>query len=468
MIYTTPPYQHQKEALETMYGKTVFGLFAEQGTGKSKIIIDEIINLGDKINCAVILAPNGVHQNWAEQFELHGPKDFDDKYYVQIYKSGNKKQEQTTREAIASGRILIFLMNIEALSHASGCEYLHKLLLARRQTYLAVDESHKIKNNSAKRTQMVIRLGMFAKYRRIATGTEAEEGIINLFTQFKFLDWTIIGHKYITSFKSMFAIMGGYEMREIVAYRNQDMLTARIAPHIYQKRKKECLDLPDKVYVEHHIDMTSEQEKIYQILEEDLILLLDDGKFIDVTMVLTRLLKLQQVLCGHVSNEDGSRDIPSNRASFVADLVESASGKSIVFCRFVNDVRLVVKALGDIGIVSMGITGETDHRLENINIWRNDPNCRALVITVQTGGTGLTLNEASNTVFFSNSWSATDRLQAEDRNHRIGQTNKCTYHDVIVKGKVDDRILRALREKSDLADKFRKLIRDGNAKEILK
>ena len=201
-----------------------------------------------------------MHQNWAEQFELHGPKDFDDKYYVQIYKSGNKKQEQTTREAIASGRILIFLMNIEALSHTSGCEYLHKLLLARRQTYLAGDESHKIKNNSAKRTQMVIRLGMFAKYRRIATGTEAEEGIINLFTQFKFMDWTIIGHKYITSFKAMYCIMGGYENREIVSYRNQPMLTARIAPHIYQ-RKKKCLDLPDKVYVEHHIDMTPDQAK---------------------------------------------------------------------------------------------------------------------------------------------------------------------------------------------------------------
>jgi SNF2 family DNA or RNA helicase len=315
---------------------------------------------------------------------------------------------------------------------------------------------------------MVIRLGMFAKYRRIATGTEAEEGIINLFTQFKFMDWTIIGHKYITSFKAMYCNMGGYENREIVSYRNQPMLTARIAPHIYQKRKKECLDLPDKVYVEHHIDMTPDQANIYRILEEELILMLDDGKFIDVTMVLTRLLKLQQVLCGHVSNEDGSRDIPSNRASFVADLVESASGKSIVFCRFVNDVRLVVKALGDIGIVSMGVTGETDHRLENINIWRNDPNCRALVITVQTGGTGLTLNEASNTIFYSLSWSATDRLQAEDRNHRIGQTNKCTYHDVIVKGKVDDRILRALKEKSDLAQKFRDLIKNGGAKEYMR
>lgn len=469
MIYNTEPYKHQREALETAFGKEVFGFFCEQGTGKSKIVVDEIVNLieGNEINCAIILAPNTVHANWKEQFELHGPKNYDDKWYIQIYKSGNKKQEEITRNAIASGRVLIFLMNIEALSHASGCEYLHRILLARKKTYMCIDESHKIKNNSAKRTQMAIRLGAFAKYRRIATGTEAEEGAINLFSQMKFLDWTIVGHKFVTSFKSMYCNMGGYENREIVSYRNLPLLTARIAPHVYLKRKKECLDLPDKVYVEHHVEMTIEQANVYRILEEELILMLDDGKFIDATMVLTRMIKLQQVLCGHISSEDGTRTFDNNRAKLTAELVEGASGKSLVFCRFVEDVRLVVKALGDEKIVSMGVTGETDHRLENINIWRNDPDCRALVITVQTGGTGLTLNEASNTVFYSNSWSAIDRLQAEDRNHRIGTTEKVTYHDITVKDKIDDRILKALREKSDLASKVRQMIKDGNAKDIL-
>jgi len=472
LLYATTPYEHQRDALETMWGSETFGLFMEQGTGKSKIIVDETINMieRDLINCVVILAPNQVHENWKEQYELHGAAS--EKYIVQVYKSvatpsARKKQEEFTRYAIQSGKVLVFLMNIEALSHKSGQEYLKRLLLARKRTYMCIDESHKIKNNSAARTKVAIQLGALAKYRRIATGTEAEEGIINLFTQLKFLDWTITGHKFITSFKSMYCIMGGYEMREIIGYRNQETLTARIAPHVYMKRKKECLDLPDKVYVTHHVEMTRDQENIYRILEEELILMLEDGKFIDATMVLTRLMKLQQVLCGHISNEDGTRNIESNRADFAAELVESASGKSIVFCRFVEDVRLVVKALGNIGIVSIGVTGETDKRLEQINLWRNDPNCRALVITVQTGGTGLTLNEASSTIFYSNSWSATDRLQAEDRNHRIGQTEKVTYHDLITKGKIDERILKALKDKSSLADRFRSLINEGKAKNIV-
>ena len=472
LLYGTTPYEHQREALETAWGTPAFAYFCEQGTGKSKIVIDETINLieRDLINCVVILAPNQVHENWKEQYELHGGGS--DKYTVQVYKSvatpsARKKQEQLTRDIIASGKVPVFLMNIEALSHTSGQEYLRRVLLARKRTYMCIDESHKIKTHSAKRTKIAIQLGALAKYRRIATGTEAEEGVINLFTQLKFLDWTIVGHKFITSFKSMYCIMGGYEMREIIGYRNQDMLTARIAPYVFLKRKKECLDLPDKVYVTHHVEMTTDQANIYRILEEELILMLEDGKFIDATMVLARIMKLQQVLCGHISNEDGTRQIESNRAKYAAELVESASGKTIVFCRFVEDVRLVVKALGDIGIVSIGVTGETDKRLEQINLWRNDPACRALVITVQTGGTGLTLNEASSTIFYSNSWSATDRLQAEDRNHRIGQTEKVTYHDIVVKGKVDERILKALKEKSNLADRFRSLINEGKAKNIV-
>ena len=261
MIYTTEPYAHQRQALDVAWGQTCFAFFMEQGTGKSKIVVDEVTNMieRDMINCVVILAPNTVHANWAEQFELHGPKDYD-KWCIQVYKSRTgkaaEKQEQLTRDIINSGKVLVFLMNIEALSHQSGTNYLHRILSARRATYLCIDESHKIKNNGAARTKTAIALGTLAKYRRILTGTEAEEGLINLYSQFRFLDWRIIGFRFITPFKGTFCIMGGYEGREIVAYRNQEVLAARIAPYVFNRRKVDCLDLPDKVYVTHHIEMT--------------------------------------------------------------------------------------------------------------------------------------------------------------------------------------------------------------------
>jgi len=467
MIFNTQPYKHQVEAINTAWLRPGFAYFLEQGTGKSKIIIDEIVNLIElgEINCAIILAPNNVHVNWKYEFEKHWP-DYD-KFAIQVWHSNKKKvlREEETRSILKSGKVLIFLMNIEAISTTSGREYVIRILRACRQTYMAIDESHKIKTPGALRTRAAIEFSRFAKFRRIATGTEAEEGLENLYTQFRFLDPNIIGIRSYTAFCRMFCIMGGYENREIKGYHNQEMLASRIAPHIFNRRKKDCLDLPDKVYVTHQIGMTLEQHKLYTQLEEDLILELKSGLIVDATIAITRMMRLQQVLCGHINSSDAestknSEIIPSHRADFVADIVEDASSKVIIFCRFVKDVELVITALSNKGIRGIGVSGliESDRRLCEINRWRTDPSIKALAITTATGGVGLTLNEASTTIFYSNSWSSTDRIQAEDRNHRIGQENKVTYHDIVVHNKIDHRLLKALQSKKSAALQFRQMV----------
>jgi SNF2 family DNA or RNA helicase len=465
MIHYTLPYAYQTEALLEAWGNPGFAYFMEMGTGKSKIIIDEIINLNEQglINCVVILAPNNVHVNWKNELEKHGPGY--DKWEIQIWRSGQneKKREETTRQIIASGKLLVFLMNIEALSTKPGKEYLHRLLLARRRAYFVIDESHKIKSNSAIRTKAAIELGKLASIRRIATGTEAEEGLENLYSQFKFLDPNIIGIRSFTAFRSMFCIMGGYENREVKGYQNQELLAQRIAPYIYSKRKKDCLDLPDKVYVRHEIEMTPQQLKLYRQLEDELLLELNSGQLVDATVAMVRMMRLQQILCGHINSSEGERRpadiIPSTRADYVAEIVDEASSKVIIFCRFIMDVQLVCNALGKNDIGSIGISSlvEGNRRLDEIDRWRNDKNIKALVITSATGGVGLTLNEATTTIFYSNSWSATDRMQAEDRNHRIGQNSKVTYHDLYVKNKVDHRLLYALNKKRFEASMFRNM-----------
>jgi SNF2 family DNA or RNA helicase len=465
MIYTTIPYQHQKDALTEAWQKPGFAFFLEQGTGKSKIIVDEIVNLieQDQINCAVIIAPNQVHENWKEQFEIHGPAEYN-RWTIQVYKSYGsspraKKQEETTRNIIQSGKVLIFLMNIESLSARSGQDYLRRVVQARRHLYLAVDESHKIKTPGAVRTKILLEASKWAKYRRIATGTEAQEGLEDLFSQLKFLDPNITGHRSFTSYRSMFCIIQTYMgYPQIIGYHNQEVLAQRMAPYVYQKRKKDCLDLPDKVYVTHNLELTKEQATIYNELEEELIHQIDDKTIVDTTQALVRVLRLQQVLCGHISAEGKTKFIDSNRAKFVSELVQEASGKSIVFCRFLNDVDLVTNQLSEDKIQSVGITGRVVDRLSQINLWRNDPKIKALVMTIQTGGTGLTLNEASSTIYYSNDWSSTNRLQSEDRNHRIGQVNKVTYHDLITPGRVDERLLKALRAKDKSAMEFRSVV----------
>jgi len=257
--------------------------------------------------------------------------------------------------------------------------------------------------------------------------------------------------------------MGGYEFREIIGYQNKDILANRIAPYVYQKRKKDCLDLPDKVYVTHEIDMTKEQERIYNQLEEELLLVLENGELVDATEAMTRIMRLQQVLCGHINssnNPNASEFIPSNRADLASEIVQEDSGKTLIFCRFIKDVELVVTNLAKNNIGSIGLSSMVNirNRMSEIDRWRQEDHLKALVMTTATGGVGLTLNEANNVIFYSNSWSGTDRKQAEDRCHRIGQTEKVTYHDIIVRKSIDHKLLRALRSKDQQSIEFRNLI----------
>jgi SNF2 family DNA or RNA helicase len=460
-------YDHQLEALTLSRHRNNFAFYMEQGVGKSAIIVHEIVGLidADKINCAVILAPNGVHINWYGELMKHSPPNYD-KWAIQIWKSNEPlaKKEAATREILATKKCLIFLMNIESLSKSGGVNYLRRILLARRRVYMVIDESHKIKTYKAKRTKNAINLGKLAYIKRIATGTEAEEGLENLFAQFKFLDEDIIGVKTYTAFRSMYCVTVGVERSVmIVDYQNQEILAQKIKPFTYQKRKKDCLDLPDKVYVTHEIEMTTEQNRIYSKLEEELIIELKEGIIVDVTMAMTRMMRLQQVLCGHVGAKDELEgqnvieEIPSNRASYVVELVESASSKVIVFCRFVKDVELVFTALAQNSIRAVAVSGliEGSKRMMEIERWRQEKDTKVLVITTATGGTGLTLNEANTTIFYSNTWSSTDRIQAEDRNHRIGQDSKVTYHDLMVSQHIDHRIINVLKRKQERAMEFR-------------
>ena len=466
---TTMPYQHQMEALKRAWGLNGFAYFLEMGTGKSKIIVDEIVNLieRDMIDIAIIVAPNNVHVNWKSELLKHGPVAYD-KWAIQIWRSGVslEKKEKETIAILESGKVLIFLINIEALSTPGGQKYVHRLLHVKQRGYMAIDESHKIKTPTAARTKACIALGGMAKIRRIATGTEAEEGLENLYSQFRFLDINIIGQNSFTSFKHMYCIenqnqkVTGQIYRSIVGYQNKDHLAKKIAPYIYQKRKKECLDLPDKVYVTHEIDLTKEQHHIYTKLKQELLYELETGKLVDATLAITRMIRLQQVLCGHLNSSDDPKQseyIPSNRANFVSEIVEEASGKVIIFCRFIKDVEIINTELDRAGIGSLGLSSlvEGRDRIALIDKWRQEPSLKALVMTISTGGTGLTLNEANTTIFYSNAWSSTDRIQAEDRNHRIGQHDKVTYHDIIVPRYIDHQLLLALLAKRNVASEFR-------------
>ena len=184
--FKTKPYQHQYDAFIKSKDKNSYALFMEQGTGKSKVIIDNIAYLYRKgsIDTAIIAAPKGVYRNWhASEFKTHMPEDVVSFTDLCIW---NPVETKTNVDKLIeflkpSVKLKFFIINIEALSTDKGKNYLHRLLNSGK-CFFCVDESTNIKNRTARRTKACLKLGRLAKYRRILTGTPVTQGPLDLWS----------------------------------------------------------------------------------------------------------------------------------------------------------------------------------------------------------------------------------------------------------------------------------------------
>tara|TARA_R110002153_G_scaffold18973_6_gene65571 strand:+ start:77 stop:874 length:798 start_codon:yes stop_codon:yes gene_type:complete len=251
--------------------------------------------------------------------------------------------------------------------------------------------------------------------------------------------------------------MGARTFRQVVGYQNLEELTGNVNEFSYRVLKKECLDLPDKVYQRREVELTTEQKKVYKELKDYAIAELDSHELVSVTSVLTQILRLHQVVCGFVRNDNGDEvEVKSNRLDELINILEEVQGKTIIWANYQYDIKRILKTLHNITGVNSVATyyGETpDEERQEIIRRFQDPNSelKYLISNTQTGGYGITLTEASNVIYYSNNYDLEKRLQSEDRAHRIGQTNKVTYIDLVAKGTVDEKIVKALRNKLSLA-----------------
>jgi SNF2 family DNA or RNA helicase len=243
----------------------------------------------------------------------------------------------------------------------------------------------------------------------------------------------------------------------VVGYQNIEELTDNVKEFSYRVLKKECLDLPDKVYQRREVELTPEQKKVYKQLKDYAIAELTSHELVSVTSVLTQILRLHQVVCGFVKHDQGEEvEIKSNRLDELLDVLSEAQGKVIIWANYQYDIKRILKTLQEtVGPESVATYyGATpDEERQSIIKEFQDPDSPLtyLISNVQTGGYGITLTEASTVIYYSNNYDLEKRLQSEDRAHRIGQVNKVTYVDLVAKGTVDEKIVKALRNKLDLA-----------------
>ena len=447
------------------WNKEVFAYFMEMGTGKSKVLIDNISMLYDKgkINGALILAPKGVYKNWYDSEIPTHLTNHVQKKVVLWQALINKKQEEKLSVLFKPDTDLhILIMNVEAFSTKKGLDFAAKFLSCH-ETLVAVDESTTIKNPGAKRTKNILRLSRLSKYRRILTGSPVTKSPLDLYTQCHFLDPYLLEHQSYYSFRTRYALMktanfGGRSVNIVIGYRNLDELSEKLKPFSYRVLKDDCLDLPKKTFMKRIIQMTPEQNKVYQQMKKMALAELN-GKVTTTMNVVTQLMRMQQITCGHFKADDGTtQEIKNNRITELVDVVDEIQGKVVIWAHWRNDIETIVKHLkeeyGDNSVVTYYGDTTTEERQEAIKKMQ-DPNSsvRFLVGTPQTGGYGITLTGASTMIYYSNGYDLEKRQQSEARIDRIGQKKPMTYIDIIAEGTVDEKIVTSLKKKVNIATK---------------
>ena len=460
--FKTKPYAHQITALEKSWNKENFAYFMEMGTGKTKVLIDNLAMLYDKgkIDGALIIAPKGVVKTWYEQeLPTHLPNHIDNT--TVLWQSNITKAQQEKLNSVLENEMLlhILVMNVEALSTEKGVNFARKFINSHK-TLMAIDESTTIKTPTARRTKNIIMLGKQAKYKRIMTGSPITKNPLDLYTQCEFLDPWLLDFTSYYAFRNRYAEMKtmhlrGRSIQVVSEFKNLGELSETVKTFSYRVLKEDCLDLPPKNFIKRHITLTPAQKKVYEQMKKAAMAVLN-GKVTTTMTVLTQLMRLHQITCGHFTADDGSvQEVESNRLNELMSILEETEGKAIIWANYQRDVAQIIehieKKYGKGSIVDYyGLTPQED-RQDNIRKFQNKPECRFLIGTPQTGGYGITLTQANTVIYYSNGYDLEKRLQSEDRAHRIGQKKTVTYVDLICEDTVDEKIVKALRDKINIA-----------------
>ena len=456
------PYKHQMTALEKSWNRETYAYFMEMGTGKTKVLIDNLAMLYDKgkVDGALIVAPKGVIGTWYNQeLPSHLPDHIENVTVLWQPNITKKQQEKLDSLFEPEESLHILIMNVEALSTTKGRDFAAKFL-SSHNTLMAIDESTTIKNPGAKRTKNILKLSEDAKYRRIMTGSPVTKNPLDLYSQCEFLSPWLLDFTSYYAFRNRYAEMKtiyahGRSVQVVDKFKNLGELSDQLKGFSYRVLKEDCLDLPDKIYMKRNIKLSPDQNKLYMQMKETALANLN-GKQVTTVNALTQLMRLHQITCGHFTADDGTTQlIANNRIDELMDVLEEVEGKAIIWAHYQYDIHAIIKNIvkeyGPGSVVDYyGLTPQ-DERQPNIKKFQDDPRCRFMVGTPSTGGYGITLTAANTVIYYSNGYDLEKRLQSEDRAHRIGQQKSVTYVDLICEETVDEKIVKALRKKINIA-----------------
>lgn len=468
-VYKRQPMDHQRRALVISRDKENFGLFMEQGTGKTKVVIDTAFYLyqKSKIDMLVIIAwPNGVHRNWIEN-EL--PQDAPEHYRAEFWSQKHKtKKKQSSFDYVlkSTGCLKIMSFNVEAFQSSKiAKEFIIDRCLDNNRCMVVIDQSACIKTPTGSRSHFILnKLSKHpnALYKRILDGQPVAEGTDELFCQFKFLDENIIGYDTITGFRSKYCDRNKFG--GVSSYKNQSELKRKIDPYCFRVRADECLDLPDRIYMKRGFDLSDREQVIYNDLRKKNLAYFADDKdeakgVLEENLAIVKLTRLQQIACGWFPNPDDFKPIDDKQSRMLAllSLIDEIEGKAIIFSRFKADLHLIEQQLKNQSVSYHGDIGE-EERANAIDRFMNDDSVRFFIGQPRSAGIGLTLTSASHVIFYNNDYSLRFREESEKRAHRkglektLGKNKSLLIWDLVANNTLDDQIAQTLIQKKELAN----------------
>ena len=391
----------------------------------------------------LVIAPLSILGVWQEEFGKFAAFP----YTLSILEGSSAKKALLIKMATGPN-LQILCVNYESAWR------LEKELAAWGPELMVADEGHKIKTHNTRASKALHRLGAKAQYRLLLTGTVITNKALDVFSQYKFVDATVFGNSFY-AFRNRYFDMVGYGNYTPVLKRHMEPeLMERLHQIAFRATKEDCLDLPDRADIHRWVELEPDALRLYRELVKDSYAELANSQVI-ATNVLTRLLRLSQLTGGFLGNDSGMvEQVSRAKLDVLMDIVDSSTAegkKLVIMCRFIPEIEAIAALLDQRGIGYACIRGGLPNREGEVQRFQNDPDCMIFVGQIATAGLGLTLTAASIMVMYSLDYSMSNYEQAKARIHRVSQTNRCTYIHLLAKGTVDEKILKALHEKADLA-----------------
>lgn len=467
-----PNYKHQQDEWDRHRDDDARALLWQMRTGKTKSTLDLACYRHKKgdITGVLVIAPNGVHCNWIRrQLPQHMWETVPYIAHAWQASEAHKPEHAASLERVLSCRgeaLAVLAVNSESIIHDKPAKIIARFLRRHQgKCMLVVDESHDFRSPGSKRTKRARSLKKYCKVRRILTGTAVSNSPLAAYSQFELLENHALGFENFADFEGHYAYYvqertkGGRSYERLDHYRNLDDLQGRMARWASVVLREDVDDMPDLVMDERTVVLPEAQMKAYRTLLKEMILELEDGGEVEAIDGGARLVKLQQMLGGFVVDVDGQvRELVSDdenpRLQAMLDEVRSSDGKAIVWCKYREDLRRVVRALAAEGIRCVeyhGAVHSQAKRQQAIDDFNNDPSVRVFVGQPKAGGQGLDLSAADLILWYSHTFDLIERDQANERATQIGGKT-VTIKDFVTPGTVDEYILANLGEKRSVSE----------------